>query len=260
MMIDANAHITEDGRWFETNLDASVTRLIQEMKSAAVEKAVLVPFDGNIRNEFILETVRKHKRRFIPACSINPARFSDKNKLVHAFKKIVANQEFRILKLHNRLHRYQLHDARVFWLLKANESLKKPLVIYICGYINSCDVIHQMVPPQVFQTLAASFKKTKFVIMHAGGTWALSLYEAIREYENVYLDLSHAVSKFKDSSLTLDYNYLIKHFDERLVWGSDFPEYSLVQARRDFAQTAGRCPKNKIDNIVHRNILKIIKI
>ena len=254
MIIDANAHVTENGKWFDTGFDASVIRLLNEMDLAGIDRAILVPFEGFVSHRFILETFRKNPHRFIPTCSINPAAFSDRKGLINHFKKVVSEGDFRILKLHNRFHRYDPLDKKVFWLLEENERLNRPLVIYICGCLYSRNVLLSSTPPHIFHRITSTFQATRFVILHAGGTWALHVLEAVRDNPNVFLDLSNTISKYKGSGLLLDIAFLIKNFDTRLIWGSDFPEVVPAIALNDLYEIILDIPKHKVENILYNNI------
>ena len=46
LIIDSITHVTPDGQWFQTHYDASELRLIQEMESAGVARAVVVALAG----------------------------------------------------------------------------------------------------------------------------------------------------------------------------------------------------------------------
>lgn len=259
MIIDANAHITEDGKWFNSNLDASVESLLKEMDKTNIERSVIVPIEGIISNHFVSEIVSKHKERFVPACSINPVIFNSKRKLVEHYKKTIGIYNFKFLKLHPRFHHYDLCDKKVFWLLEINEKIGLPLVVYICGYLYDNNIILVQSIPNTIHRIVNSFKSTRFVVLHAGGSWALHLYEAIKDNPNVFLDLSFSITKYKGSSLSIDINFLTHHFDRRLIWGSDFPEVMPEQALKDFNDITQDVSPEKKENILYKNVLNLLE-
>lgn len=260
MIIDSNVHITEDGKWFTSNLNASIDSLLLQMDEAHIDKAVLVPFSGFISNEFIKKISLKYPDRFIPACSINPADFSSKNEAGEAFFNLFQRFDFKIIKFHNRLHKFSPLDERFLEMLSVNNNLPKPKVIFICGLFYARDTpVCELCPPQIVHFYATQFPETNFVMMHSCGSHALPVYEAVRELTNVYLDLSLIVSKYKISSVWLDFKYLVKTFDRRLIWGSDFPEISINQALMDFNELSENIDQSKKNNILSLNLLSIIE-
>jgi predicted TIM-barrel fold metal-dependent hydrolase len=256
-MIDANVHITEDGKWFSSSLNASVNELIHQMQVSGVKKSILVPFEGIASNKYILSVAEKDPAKFIPACSLNPINFNSK---LHVLKELKGLREegFRIIKLHNRLHKYYPLDEKVLWLYEANEMLDKPLIIFVCGIIYDKNVKGDFSTAQLFHKISSSFPRLKIVIMHGGGTHVLQVYEAIKDNQNMYLDLSFVINKYKGSSLDLDIKFLLNNFDRRLIWGSDFPEFSQADSLSAFYHLCKEVSQGKIDRILHQNIIDIL--
>jgi len=65
MIIDAHVHVTPDGKWFNTDHDASVESLISELDEASIDKAILLPVEGFIENDFIVDVCKKYPDRFM---------------------------------------------------------------------------------------------------------------------------------------------------------------------------------------------------
>jgi predicted TIM-barrel fold metal-dependent hydrolase len=256
MIIDANAHITEDGKWFNSQLTANAQTLLKQMDSAGVDKAVLVPFHGITSNDYIINTVSQYPDRFIAGCSINPVQQTKADIKVELTR--LADNEVRICKLHNRLHKYEPSNNLVYDFLELNEGLEKPMIISICGILANKNISPELTPVQHFHKLTSSFPNTIFIIMHAAGTHALSLYEAVKDNPNVYLDLSFTISKYKGSSVDFDIAFLIEKFDRRLIWGSDFPEFNVEQSLIDFNKLATTVADSKKRNILSSNLLTIL--
>lgn len=260
MIIDANVHITEDSKWFKSDLSASLDSLLMQMDEANIDKAVLVPFSGFISNEFILKSFLKFPDRFIPACSINPGDFKSNNEAGQAFINLFDQFDFKIIKFHNRLHKFSPLDERFLSMLSVNNDLAAPKIIFVCGLFYARDTpVSQLSPPQIVHYYATRFPKTTFVIMHSCGSYALSVSEAIKDCPNVFFDLSYIISKYKSSSVWLDLKHLVSTFDRRLIWGSDFPEVSLRQALDDFIELSENLDINKKNNILAGNIIKILE-
>lgn len=261
MIIDANVHITPNGKWFESYHDASVENLLLEMKSANVTKSILVPFDGFIDDDFILDICEKYPDNFIPASSFNPANYDNVSEAQVAFiQKYQENTATaKIVKFHNRLHKYDIEDQRFLSVLDINNQFKKPKIIFLCGlfFSKNTDVIKS--PPVFIHQLSKKLNNTSIVIMHCGGSWCLPISEAVRDLPNVYMDLSYTLSTYKQSSVWLDLKHLVTNFDKRLIWGSDFPEINIQQALNDFFELTEHLSLEKKENILFRNITHLLQ-
>src|ERR1041384_2030081 len=97
-ILDSLTHITPDGRWFNTALDASESRLLREMDDTGVEKAVVVALAGAIPNDFVLEACRRHAARLIPGASFNPAAHATPRAAAIAVRQELQATPFGILK------------------------------------------------------------------------------------------------------------------------------------------------------------------
>ena len=73
MIFDALTHVTPDGRWFHTDLDASEQHLLRQLDESQAQRAMVVPLAGYIENPFVLELCRRSPDRLIPCASFNPA-------------------------------------------------------------------------------------------------------------------------------------------------------------------------------------------
>jgi predicted TIM-barrel fold metal-dependent hydrolase len=256
MIVDANVHLTEDSKWFATSLTADSRTLLGQMDKAGVDKALLVPFHGFTSNQFVINTTKQHPDRFISACSVNP--MTQSTAVLQNELKDLQEKGVKICKLHNRLHKYEPGAAEVYRFLEMNEKLDQPMIISICGIIYDKNINPSLPPVHHFQKLTSSFPDTIFIIVHAAGTSALSLYEAVKDNPNVYLDLSFTISKYKGSSVDLDLKYLIENFDRKLIWGSDFPEFTVKKALTDFHSLASAVSDDKKRNILSTNILRLL--
>jgi len=258
MIIDCNVHPTFDGKWFASNHNASVSELLKQMDAAKIDKAVLVPFAGIISNEFVRDTCIKIKDRFIPAVSFNPAKYAGAEAAHSAFLKEFLETDAPIIKVHNRLHHYDLLDERVFAVLKANQERAKPFVVFICGLTNSKSLPFLTPPPLVFHKIVTQFPETKFVIMHCAMSWTLQTFEAIKDCPNTSMDLSYVQSKFRGAGVWHDLGFLCRNFDQRIIFGSDFPEINLSQALEDFRVLTEGVDQVKTKNMLSANLLKLL--
>jgi predicted TIM-barrel fold metal-dependent hydrolase len=77
-------------------------------------------------------------------------------------------------------------------------------------------------------------------------------------FPNVYVDLSYTFIKYGGSSVELDIKYLLNHFDNRLLFGSDFPEVSLNQAYGGLDLILPEVKQGVGDRICYENLRAIL--
>ncbi len=100
----------------------------------------------------------------------------------------------------------------------------------------------------------------KLVLLHGGGVRLLEFAEFVRFNENVILDLSLTIMKYRGSSLDMDLKFLFKNFDRRICVGSDHPEYlpsDVLMQLNSLANELELC-EVKLDNIAYNNLNKML--
>jgi predicted TIM-barrel fold metal-dependent hydrolase len=250
---DSLVHVTPDGRWFNTTFDATEGRLLREMDAAGVERAVVVALAGVIDNAFVMETCRRHADRFVAGASLNPTAASA-NETAERARAELRDTGTRVLKLHPRLNRYDLLDARVITLLEEIAGWEVRPLIWIDSLLFPKGVTMQRTPVDSVRHIAERFPALRFMLLHAGGTNALAFHEAVASLDNVMLDLSYSLTRYAGTSLAADHRFLVERFDRRTVWGSDFPEVSLVEAARAFEALVAGLSADKADNVRGRTL------
>jgi predicted TIM-barrel fold metal-dependent hydrolase len=254
---DSLVHITRDGRWFNTGFDASEARLLREMDAAGVERAVVVALAGVIDNQFVIERCRRHGDRLIAGMSLDPTAASLAETADRARAEL-RDTGARVLKLHPRLNRYDILDARVMALLEEMASWNAPPLIWIDSLLFPKGVTMQRSPVDSVRQIAERLPSLKFVLLHGGGANALAFYEAVASLENVTLDLSYSLTRYAGTSLATDHRFLVERFDRRTVWGSDFPEVSLPDAVRGFEALIDGLPDDKVNNVRYQTLATLL--
>jgi predicted TIM-barrel fold metal-dependent hydrolase len=259
MIIDANVHITPDGKWFTTPHDASVERLRACIEEAGIDAAIAVPLPGTVGNAEQEKLIASDKK-IIHACTFNPALFDTPATAAAAFRSEFGDGKKRFVKFHNRFGKYAADDERFFAVMKANDEMPVPMVIGVCGLLHDRNTPSAVDPVLYFFNLAQMLSRTNLLIMHGGGTRILQMAEMCRDLHHVYIDLSMTLSKYKNTSVADDIKWLCHHYDRRMIWASDFPEVSIRQALIDFDEVVGPIAQEKRDNILGGNIVKLLDI
>ena len=219
MIVDAMAHATETGQWFETGRNASVEALLASMDAHGVDRAVLAGLPNITELDFLSQAQAAHPGRFIPVAGL------DLSTGLNAAARTIAQAEemgFAGVKIYPRLSGVPLDDPLVEEVVDlAGEA---DLAAFICTVHRPplpplgrpvSDAIHQ---------LCAVCEDTRIVLVHGGYDDLLSTSERIRPMEHVLLDLSLTLTRFAKASVGMDIAYLLESFDRRICVGTDFPE------------------------------------
>jgi len=258
MILDSLTHVTPNGKWFQSSLDASEQQLLGQLDESGVAHAVVVALADHIENQFVLEVCQRHPDRLIPCASFNPARHADPASARSAFRAALKGAPFKALKLHPRLNQYDPLDPRCLAVLEELASWERPrpiwldtLFYYRGGSLRkpTVDTIHEMV---------GRFSTLPFVLLHGGGSWILQVAEAIRDCPNAFLDISFTLHRYRSSSIATDIRHLVNTFDRRVVFGSDFPEIGIGSAIETFREIAKGLPPEKCENVLGLNLKRIL--
>jgi uncharacterized protein len=257
MVFDSLTHVTPDGRWFETEFNASEANLLEQIDRSGIQRAVVVALAGHIENDFVLNVCERHPERLIPCASFNPAAYASPAEARAKLKLEICGNSYKALKLHPRLNRYDPLDPRCSAILEEVASLEQPIPIWLDtlfyyrgGTLKKplVDTIHELV---------GRFPSLIFVLLHGGGSWILQVAEAIRDCPNAFLDISFTLQRYKNSSIAADLRYLVSTFDRRLIFGSDFPEVNIVSALATFRELSDGIAPEKCANVLGANLNRI---
>jgi predicted TIM-barrel fold metal-dependent hydrolase len=259
MIIDANVHFTANGKWFTTPHDASVERLRACIEEAGIDAAIAVPLPGTIGNTEQEKLIASDKK-IIHACTFNPALHDTPASAAEAFRAEFGDGKKRFVKFHNRFGKYHAADERFYAVIRANDELDVPMVIGVCGLLHDRNTPGAIDPAVYFFDLAQTMRNSNLIIMHGGGTRILQIAEMCRDLHHVFIDLSMTLSKYKETSVASDIRWLCHHYDRRIIWASDFPEVSILQALKDFDEVVGALAPERRANILGLNIAKLLDI
>lgn len=222
MIIDAHVHISDDGKWFNTDIDASVDRLEKELEKSAIDKVVILPLKEVTSNESVRDICHKSPEYFIGLATVDPIK--DK-KAVNNLEKAIQDYRLKGLKLHPRRQGFAPNDSLIYPVLEKAIDLEIPVVFDT--YLQNNNIPLNKLLPFEYDVLAKRYPELKIILAHAGGHRVLDAYFVAKANNNVYLDISHVFTYFSDSSVISDLLFVIKHLGRKIIYGSDFPESSL---------------------------------
>ena len=254
-LFDSLTHVTRDGSWMgERTYDASLPRLIAAMQNGGAARACLVSIADYVDNEVILESARANPELFVPIAGVNP-RVLPTLRRVEAVVAQIAAPGFAGIKLHPRLNGYDPLDAKCIAAIEA--AGQYGLVIFLDTLFRRKGLATTHAP-DVIDHLAAACPETRMVLLHATGTTMLDMYEIVRANDNLVLDFSFTIMRYRGNSrLDADMNYLFRTTDQLISIGSDFPEYTPVEVLGRFDELAAGVEPHRIENITHRNLERL---
>lgn len=229
-LIDAHINLTPDGGWFGTGIDASVETALRQMDEAAVDRAGIIPLVGREQRDFCLGLAQRRPDRFYTGFAIY--RIADAE--VEECRALIEAGAVRFLKLHPRMARLVPLDERLAPFYDLATATGTPVVF--CSYMRGPSVPMHEVEPLVFDRLAHRYPQMTIILAHAGTYRALDALAVAQSHSNVFLDISHVLHYFRGSSLDQDFRFILDRLDRKTLYGSDFPEVSLV----DYRETARR--------------------
>jgi len=258
MIVDAHTHVTPDGQWFTTACDASEATLLHQMDKAGIERSVVIGLPGYVSNEFISDLCQRHGDRLLPVSSFNPTTYANSREVSREIREQLKDSDFIGVKLHPRLNHYDPSDTRVFGLLDEIASWPKPLPLWIDTLFYYPGGALKKPPVETIHAIVGSYPGVTFFLSHAGGPDILRLSHAVRSCPNAFLEISLTLTRYVGSSVEMDIRYLLKTFEQRLVFGSDFPEVSLSQARNAFDGLAEGSNPLASESVLGRNFCRIV--
>jgi predicted TIM-barrel fold metal-dependent hydrolase len=251
-LFDSLTHVTRDGSWIgERTFDASLRRLIADLDEAGAHRALLVAIAEYVDNDVIIESARAHPARLVPIAGLNPHVLSTTRRVQAVVKQIKA-QGFAGIKLHPRMNGYDpLEDKCIAAIEAAGDE---GLVVLLDTLFRRKGLATRHAP-DIIDHLAAACPDTRILLLHGTGPTMMELYEIVRCNDNLMLDLSFTIMRYRGSSrLDADMNYLFKSTDQLITIGSDFPEYTPKQVLQRFEELAVGVEPQRKENIAWRNL------
>lgn len=225
-VIDAHINLTPDGAWFATGFDASLSTALRQMDEAGIAMAGLIPLVGREQRDFCLDVAARHADRFYTGFSIYDTTEAE----VDDCRALIAGGAVRFLKLHPRMARLVPLDERLAPFYRLAADSRTPVVF--CTYMRGPSVPMREVEPLVFDALARRHPDMTIILAHAGSYRPLDALAVAQSHPNVYLEISHVLHYFRGSSLEQDFRFILDRLDRKTLYGSDFPEVSIVEYRK----------------------------
>lgn len=249
-IFDSLTHIKSDAQWYGSHHNASAERLLKEFENGT-SKALLVGMpDDDIH--YLISIAKMHSDKFIP---IAPIIFDDSTAFHQLEEQIIYLQQmgFKGIKIHPRLLNINLTHPKIIEIIHL--SGKYNLVSLLCTVHRSPSKPLKRPLSDIIHEICDETQNSKTILLHGGYYDLLATSELIRSYENVLMDLSATLIRFKDTSVIQDISFLFKTFDRRICIGSDFPEYTMSDIMQVIEEKKlNDIDSNKLENILYNNL------
>lgn len=225
--------------------DFDFASLVQSMKEAGIAKAsALSRVDLSFeRIEQYLEKIKSFPS-LNPVISINPKEINSTEDL-----KNLQDMGAVAIKLHPRFADFSIKDPEVKQILQAATKINLPVMLcsYYWGSKDSTNFYTSLTK------ILEEHSNLKLMLMHGGGVELLKYIELARSHQNLCIDLSFTLSKYKSSSVDLDIQFAFNNFDRRIVIGSDYPDFDHNELKQRFLYFSANLSAESKDRIAHKN-------
>ncbi len=246
---DCHINLSENGKWFNSGLDASYERIVGELDAARISKAVLLAMPGVCTNA-VFDSEKIDRTRFW--CFGN----LDFSRLDYSLSQI-RDLNLDGIKIHPRVQSIGIDQLLEMKFLSQLEDLELPLMI--CGWQQSSTVPIDSLSPLHVDRLAKKYPKLPIILSHMGGYRFWDAYTVARANRLVFLDCSYYLQFFCGTSLESDFFSALKTIDRKVIFGSDFPEVPVRPYLDAFLRKIDDLDEKKASCILHGNLESLMK-
>jgi predicted TIM-barrel fold metal-dependent hydrolase len=243
-IFDGHVNVSENGRWFDTTLNASYEFIVENLDKAGIDRAALLALPGVCSNDFFDQS-KIDRKRFWCFGNID---FEDPN---HSLDQI-RDLDLDGVKIHPRIQRMGMEQLLGSTILEDISNLGKPLMI--CGWQQSSAVSVSSLSPLFIDNMAKRFPYMKISISHLGGYRFWDAFNVARSNKNVFLDCSYFLKFFSGTSLERDFYSSLPLIDEKVFYGSDFPEVNPLKYLEDFIESTKHLTEASLAKITSTNL------
>jgi len=208
---------------------------------------------GVVDNQYILECASASHDRLVPIAGVDPSRCADEGAIVDEVGRI-AGAGFAGIKLHPRLNGYDPDGSSCLQAIRAASSHRLVVFLDTLFRQRAHSTTHAA---DIVDRIAHECAGAAVVLLHGGGAALLEIAEIVRLHTTLMLDLSFTLLHYAGSSLDADIRWAMDRLDERIVIGSDMPEFTPAEAFARAEQLADGLAAGKWANMAHKNLERL---
>jgi predicted TIM-barrel fold metal-dependent hydrolase len=245
---DGHVNLSETGKWFNTSLDASYEKIVDDLFEAGIDKSVLIAMPGACTNQ-AFEAPKIDRNKFWCFGNI------DFSRIEYSLDQI-KDLDLDGVKIHPRMQNVGLDALLGMNFLSVLEEAAIPVMI--CGWQQSSILPIDSLSPLLIDRIAKKHTQLPIIFSHMGGYRLWESFTVARSNPLVYLDCSYFLHIFTGTSLETDFFSCLKMIDQKVIYGSDFPEIPVKPYLDRFLLNIGELDYNKALNILSKNIEKLM--
>ncbi|HSR67497.1 MAG TPA: amidohydrolase family protein [Acidobacteriota bacterium] len=225
--LDFHTHLAESGIWHYKDLPADPSSLIADLDAADVELAVLLPIAGRDCEEWALRTAQLSGGRILSFLPVDPLGETPQERLHR-----IRGADARGLKLHPRLQELRLSDPRVVSFFQQLEQEFRGVLLIDCFFTDDEPARHI----QDVASFVEAVSGMTLVLAHCGAFAFRQILPLAERFKHVRVDTSFTLNLFRKHGKKDLIDELGRRLAdlpaEKVLFGSDFPEYSVAESRR----------------------------
>ena len=254
-IFDSLTHISLGDNSLWDFKDANLEKLLREMDESMVKRAMvcLIQSLEPGKSKGFGKLIQQNERLY-GISSINHGSSEKMHKEIYELKE----NGYVGIKIHPRFQSLPWEGSWLAEMLNAASSVD--MIVSYCTYPFTKASKMRGEPYNFLVDAIGKVPEAKVILMHGGVTDVLKYSELARHSENLLLDLSFTLCKFKGSSIDFDLQFLFENFDQKICIGSDFPDFSPCELTQRFNHLSKDLDTEKKARIAHSNIERFIGI
>lgn len=251
-VIDTHINVSPDGKWFNTNHDASIDKVLENMSNANIAKGILISTPTASENSHVKKCLHDYPDKFKALGFID---FEQGNYIDQA--KQLLDWGFSGIKIHPRIQGVDICSDEYNGLWEYFDQ--NNMIVHIDGYLQLVNhkVSIKQILPLAYENHIRDYKNVTFIYGHSGFHKVFDCLFLTRSYANFYCNICYSINFIHQTSLEKDYKFFLERCDQKIVFASDFPELSTKSAIEKHLSLMEGFDIEKKNNVFYNNALKI---
>ena len=254
MFFDSCAHPTIDGSWIGKSTGVNFADFKEEVMESRLLGSVAIGLPGIGLYEPLKYYQQSVSHKFFPVAALTSTEDYYIAAEIAELKKI----GYSAVKIHPRLmnvnHDWSFMKPAISRIAEAN------MTAFVCTYYGDSTSEPIYDPYFALTNAFNSEPNCKVVLLHGGHVRLLEYSLFARHLDNVLLDLSYVMMKYKSTSIAMDIRFLMNDLDQKLCIGSDSPEWSTKDIVSELISYRDGISSEKFKNICCDNIMGLLGI
>lgn len=246
IIYDAHLHVPK-------NSVGAIDTLVNDMNSASIERAVLIVNTEDeldiIKNN--VDSLVKNRDRFHIVSGVNIKR-KDPICIYRFFCDLGFDTD---IKLHPKMYEYTINDYKNIIDTLSRIEYKCIVVDSLCFGEN----IKNHIGIELSIKLAKDLPQKNIIIAHSGFIKLLECQMYTRNLYNIFYDLSFTASYINHTSVRMDMINFLKHTSNRILFGSDYPDFDFNRALLSFDELCkeAQLSDEDMENVYFKNAMRL---